>query len=101
MVYSIISSLILLPLSMSTLIFPCLSSHCYLRLHYTLVLLEVSDRHVQTISTYVAQVFLQLVLHLAYLVYHRSTLDPFLYGNKSNVTYTFPQHLFVEHVVFL
>jgi hypothetical protein len=49
---------------------------------------EVSVAHVQTISTGVGQAFLQLVLPLAFHVYHRSKLDP-LYGHKSNATYTF------------
>jgi hypothetical protein len=46
--------------------------------------------------------FLQLVLPLAYDVYHSSGLDPFLYGNKSNATYVFPQHIpIIEHDAFL
>jgi hypothetical protein len=56
---------------MSTLAFPCLFSH----------FIVVSDGHVQTIPTSVKQVFLQLVLFLAYHVYHRFSLDPFLYGH--------------------
>jgi hypothetical protein len=44
--------------------------------------LEVSVEHVQTISTNVGQAFLQKVLLLAYLVYHHSELDPFLYGHN-------------------
>jgi hypothetical protein len=57
---------------MLTLVFLCLFSHCYCGLgpHYTLVPLEVSIRHVQTISSNIQQVFLQLMVHLAYHVYH-------------------------------
>jgi hypothetical protein len=53
--------------------------------------------YVQTISTGVGQVFLQLVLPLSYYVYHRSELDFFLYVHKSNITYVF---LPIEHVFF-
>jgi hypothetical protein len=65
---------------MSTSVF--LSSHCYrvLGSHYTLVPLEVSVEHVQTISTDVGQAFLQLVLLIGYHVYHHSGLKHFLYG---------------------
>jgi hypothetical protein len=88
---------------MSILVFSNLSFHYYrvLRSHCALVPLEVSIGHVQTITTDVGQAFLQLVLHLAYHVHHLSGLDPFLSGHRSNTTYTFPQHLFVEHVNFL
>jgi hypothetical protein len=65
------------------------------------VSLEVSVGYVQIISTSVGQAFLQLVLPLAYHVYRRSGLDPFLYGPKSNTPYAFPQHLPIVHVVFL
>jgi hypothetical protein len=61
----------------------------------------VSIRHIQTISTDVGQVFLQLVPPLAYHVYHHSELGPFLYDHKSNITYAFPQHLNVEQFNFL
>jgi hypothetical protein len=52
-VYSILSSLLLLPLPMSILVFLFLSSHCYsvLGSHYLLVPLEVFVQHVQTILT--------------------------------------------------
>lgn len=39
-------------------------------------------------------------ISLAYHVYRRSELDPFLYAHKSNATYTFPQYLSIEHVAF-
>jgi hypothetical protein len=64
-----------------------------LRSPYALVSLEVFAEHVQIISISVEQAFLQLVLLLAYHVYHHFGLDPFLYGHKSNATYTFSQHL--------
>lgn len=101
-VYFILPSLLLLSLSMSTLAFPGLSSHCYdvLGWHYALVPLEVPVEHVQTISTKVGQAFLYLVLSLAYHVYRRSELDPLLYAHKSNTTYTFPQYLSAQHVAF-
>ena len=101
-VYSILSSLLLLPLPKSTSVFLCLSSRYYpgLGFHYALVPLEVSVGHIQTISTSVGQAFLQLVLPLIYHVYHCSKLDPFLYDRKPNTTYVFPRHLSVEHVVF-
>ena len=90
-VYSILSSLLLLPLPKSTSVFLSLSSRYYpgLGFQYAPVPLEVSVRHVQTISTGVGQAFIQLVLPLIYHVYHRSELDPFLYDRKSNATYTF------------
>ena len=58
-IYSILSSLLLLPLSKLTLVFLCLSSHYYpgLGFHYALVPLEVFVGHVQTISTSVEQAF--------------------------------------------
>jgi hypothetical protein len=31
---------------------------------------------------------------------HHFGFNPFLYDHKSNATYTFTQHLFVEHIVF-
>jgi hypothetical protein len=49
----------------------------------------------------VGRVFLQLVLPLAYHVYHRLRLDRFLHGHKSNATYIFLQHLSAEHVIFV
>jgi hypothetical protein len=89
-VYSL-SRLLLLPL----LNFgpSCLSIHFYHALgsHYAMVSLEVSVGHVQTISIGFGRAFLQLLLHLAYHIYHRSRLDPF-YGHKSSATYTFLQH---------
>jgi hypothetical protein len=83
--YPILSSVPLLPLSMLTLIFLFLSSHYYriLGSHYTLTPLEVLVGHVQIILTDVGQTFLQLVLSLAYHVYHYSGFDPFLYVHKS------------------
>jgi hypothetical protein len=56
-VYSTISSLFLLPITMSTSVFSCLSSHCYCALgyHYALVPLKDFVVHVQTISTSVGQ----------------------------------------------
>jgi hypothetical protein len=62
--------------------------------------LEVVFGHVQTISTYVEKVFIQLVLSLSYNICHHSGLDPILYGHKSNARYTILQHLYIEHVVF-
>jgi hypothetical protein len=78
---------------MSNLFFIFLFSHCYhtLGCHYTLAPLEVFVGYVQTISINVGQAFLQLVLPLAYIVYHYFRLDPFLYGHKSNKTDAFPQ----------
>jgi hypothetical protein len=49
----------------------------------------------------VVQAFLQLVLPLAYHIYHHLDFDSFLYGHKFNTTCAFLQHLSVEHVVFL
>jgi hypothetical protein len=66
-----------------------------------LVPLEVSIRNIKTISPGIGQAFLQLVLTLAYHVYHHLGLDPFLYGHKSNATYAFSQHLSSEQVIFL
>jgi hypothetical protein len=76
---------------MSTWVFPYISFYCYraLGLHYTLVPLEVSVAHVQTISIGVGQAFYSFIL------------NPFLYGHKLNATYAFPQHLSAKHVVFL
>jgi hypothetical protein len=87
--------------SMSTLVFLFPFSHCYHALgsHYALASLEVFVENVQTISTHVGQVFLQLVLLLAYHVYHHFGLNP-LYGHKSNATYASLQRLFAEHVFF-
>jgi hypothetical protein len=63
-VYSILSSPLLLPLFMLTLVFLCLSFHCYHALgsHYALMALKVSVGHFQTILTSVGQAFLRLVL---------------------------------------
>jgi hypothetical protein len=44
------------------------------------------------------QSFLQLVLPIAYHVYHHFELDPFLYGHKLNTTYAFPQHIFAHAI---
>jgi hypothetical protein len=87
---------------MSTSVFPCLSSHYYrvLEFYYMLVPLEVSIRNIKTISPGIGQPF-QLVLTLAYHVYHHFGLDTFLYGHKSNATYAFSQHLSSEQVIFL
>jgi hypothetical protein len=62
--YFILSNLNLLPLSLLTSVFLFLFSYCYRAIgsHYAWVPLEVSDGHVQTISTDVEQSFLQLVL---------------------------------------
>jgi hypothetical protein len=87
-VYPMLPILFLLSIPVSTLVFPFLSSHCYRALgyHYALAPLEVFVGHVQTISTDVVQVFLQLVLPLGYHIYHHSGLNPFLYDYKSNAT---------------
>jgi hypothetical protein len=84
---------------MSTLLFLCLPSYCYhvLGSHYALG----SVGHVQTILAGVGQAFLQLVLTLAYHIYHHSKLNLFLYGHKSNATYTFLQHLSIECHLFI
>jgi hypothetical protein len=84
---------------MSTLFFSCLSFSRYRSLgsHYALMSMEFSigcSNHLNH------KLFFQLVLLLAYNVYHCSKLDSFLYGHKFNVAYTFLQHLSVEHVVF-
>jgi hypothetical protein len=65
------------------------------------MLMEISVGHAQTTSTDVGQAFLQLVLPVAYHIYHRPELDPFMYGQKSNTTYAVLQHLYIKHVVFL
>jgi hypothetical protein len=87
---------------MSNSVFPYLSFRCYraLEFYYTLVSLETPVGHVKTISTGDGQVFLQLVLPLAYYVCHHSRLDLFYFDHKSNATYTFSQHLCVEHIIF-
>jgi hypothetical protein len=92
--YSIPPSLLLLYLSMLTSTFSSLSSHCYrvLEFYYALVLVG----YVQTISTGVGQAFFsQLVLPLAYHIYHHFGLDLFLYDCKSNVNMHFITHLLV------
>jgi hypothetical protein len=38
---------------------------------------------------------------VAYHIYHRFELNPFLYGHKFNITYAFLQHLSVEYVDIL
>ena len=88
---------------MSTSAGPCLSSyyHRALGFHYALVPLAVSVGHVQTISASVGQAFLQLVLSLAYHVYHHFELDPSLYARKSNATCAFLQDLTVGRAAFL
>ena len=88
---------------MSASVFLYLSSHWYLDLglHNALVPQKISFGHGQTTSTYVEQAFLQLVLPLDGRVYYRSKLDPSLCDHKSNVTYAFPRHYVVGHVVFL
>jgi hypothetical protein len=61
---------------MSTSAFPCLSSYYYhvLGFHYTPLPTEFSVRHVQTISISIREAFLQLVLPLAYHIYHGFSL---------------------------
>jgi hypothetical protein len=73
---------------MSSSVFLFLSSHYYRALasDYALAPLKVSVEHVQSISTNVGQVFLQMVLPLAYYLYHHFGFDS-LYGHKSNAIY--------------
>jgi hypothetical protein len=71
--------------SLAMTLFPLLSC-LRIPLRYTPVPLKVSIVHVHTISTSVGQAFLQMMLSLAYHIYHRSVLDTFLYGHKTNAT---------------
>jgi hypothetical protein len=65
----------------------------------SLLPLEVSVGHVQTISTDIGQVFVQLMLRLAYHLYHRSGLDPSY--TVINLTPIYTQYLSAEHDAFL
>lgn len=78
-VYLILSSLVLLSLLNPHINSDLpLSSHCCraLGFHYAFAPLKISVRHVQTISTDIGQVSLQLVLSLAYHVYQHSASIP-------------------------